>query len=367
MHPEAYAGFGRMLAKSGLDPATPLRILDVGGQDVNGSVHDYFTHPDTVITTLDLQNADIIADARLWQPDRLFDVVIATEVFEHVAEWPLIVLTMHSALDPEGPGVLLVTCASTHRQPHGATGAAAPSRGEHYRNVDPDKLRDALRNHFLHVEVEYQNPPGDAYAWARTADQVSHQISVIIPTIPSRAKMLRRALDSVEAQSLPATAVIVEHDTDREGPAAVRNRAASRVETDWIAFLDDDDYLLPDHLATLARAQADTGADLVWPWFRVEGGGDPFPMFYGRQWDPADPHQIPITFLLRTEAFRAVGGFETVEEGPAHADGNRAGEDWRLTLALSEAGYKFHHVKQRSWVWVHHRANSSGLPSRVRW
>lgn len=197
-----------------------------------------------------------------------------------------------------------------------------------------------------------------------------HEVTVIIPTVSphgGREKMLKKALASVEAQTHPATAVIVEHDTDREGPAVVRNRAIEKVETEWLAFLDDDDYLKPNHLAVLCKAQDESAADVIWPWFNVEGGGDPFPMFRGRQWDPADPHQVPITAMLRTSAVRAVGGFETVPKGETHADGNRAGEDWRLWLALSAAGYRFFHVPDRTWVWRHHGRNSSGLPERIRW
>jgi glycosyltransferase involved in cell wall biosynthesis len=194
---------------------------------------------------------------------------------------------------------------------------------------------------------------------------VAHEITVITPTIgPRSRKMLPRAIESVKSQTLLPIEHLIEEDTEREGPAVVRNRALTKVKTDWIAFLDDDDYLLPEHLETLARAQSDTGADVVWPWFRVEGGGDPFPAFYGRQWNPDDPHQVPITALLRTEAVRAVGGFTTVPPGSKHADGNRAGEDWELWLALSAAGYRFHHVKKRTWVWCHHGRNTSGLPHR---
>lgn len=165
MHPEAHAGFGWALTASGLDPSRPWRVLDVGGQNVNGTAHDHL--PAARITTLDLEAADIIADATTWQPDRLFDVVIATELFEHVPDWPAVLTTMRAALDPDGPGILLATCASTDRRPHGATGAHWPAEGEHYANVDPDDLAVALLARFAVADVRYQWPPGDAYAWGR--------------------------------------------------------------------------------------------------------------------------------------------------------------------------------------------------------
>jgi hypothetical protein len=166
MHPEAYEGFGWAAAKSGLDLRRPWRVLDVGGQNVNGSVHDQFS-PLSSILTLDLENADIVADARTWQPTMLFDVVIATEVFEHVREWRQVIHTMRSALDPEGPGILIATCASTNRPAHGATGAPLPVRGEYYANVEPRNLEHCLHQYFADYSVEYRYPPGDAYMWAR--------------------------------------------------------------------------------------------------------------------------------------------------------------------------------------------------------
>lgn len=163
MHPEAYEGFGWMVREAEVDPTRPLTILDIGGQNVNGSVHEHFTN--ATITTLDLENADIIADARYWEPDDQYDVVIATEVFEHVQDWRMILITMQKALHPGG--VLLATCASTDRPAHGATGAPLPVAGEWYRNVPPQDLADALRLLFKESRVHYRYPPGDAYMWAR--------------------------------------------------------------------------------------------------------------------------------------------------------------------------------------------------------
>ena len=155
-----------MLEDAEVDRHQPgLRVLDLGGQNVNGTVHDWFT--DAVITTLDLENADIIADATDWYPseDQEWDVVIATEVFEHVQHWPAILDTAWAALVPGG--AFITTCASTHRPAHGATGAPAPVLGEWYLNVPPLLLEQELAKRFRTYGVEYRYPPGDAYAWAR--------------------------------------------------------------------------------------------------------------------------------------------------------------------------------------------------------
>lgn len=171
MHAEAYDGFGRMLAASGLDVNHPWYILDVGGADVNGSVRDYF--PQGIFTGLDIEAApgvEIVADAATWQlpeDDYGYDVVIATELAEHAEDWAAIVETMAKALDPEGPMLLITTCASDGRPPHGARGEWGVPEGQWYRNVPPGEMREILERHFREVYVEYQANPGDCYAWAR--------------------------------------------------------------------------------------------------------------------------------------------------------------------------------------------------------
>lgn len=167
MHVEAQEGFAAALLASGLDSEGEWRVLDIGGQDVNGTVHDYFPH--SKITVLDLYDGpgvDIVADACTWEPTSLFDVVISTEVLEHVADWRSILATSAKALDPDGPATLLLTCASTGRPEHGQHGAPGLEPGEYYGNVDPQPLRVELTKHYTISHVTFQHIPGDAYVWA---------------------------------------------------------------------------------------------------------------------------------------------------------------------------------------------------------
>jgi len=195
-------------------------------------------------------------------------------------------------------------------------------------------------------------------------------ISVVIPTIPPRRVMLRRAMDSVSEQILWPQAVIVEPDVGRLGAAATRTLGLDKVNTEWVAFLDDDDEMLPQHLSTLSLLQAATDADMVWSWFRVIGGTDPFPEYRGRTFNLADPHQIPITVLVRTEALREVGGFldpdwaNVANDPGVDSDGNRAGEDFRTWIRLAQAGARFACTPEITWIWNHHQFNTSGLPGR---
>jgi glycosyltransferase involved in cell wall biosynthesis len=188
-------------------------------------------------------------------------------------------------------------------------------------------------------------------------------IAVVIPSIPPRAAMLRRALASVHRQTLQPAEVIVQYDHDREGAPITRSRGLDRVTAPYVAFLDDDDELLPEHLERLAAHLAATGADLVYSWFTVIGGTDPFPHLFGRPFDPANPCQTTITTLARTEAIRDVGGFVSEDFGTDDA-GNRAGEDFQLINRMVSRGYRIEHLPERTWLWHHHASNTSGQPTR---
>jgi glycosyltransferase involved in cell wall biosynthesis len=196
-------------------------------------------------------------------------------------------------------------------------------------------------------------------------------VTAAICAIPDRKDLfLTEAIASVFVQTHPVEAVALSVDIEKVGAAANRDHALSMVQTEWVAFLDDDDWWYPEHIATLCHVANATGADLVHPHYDVIGGEDPFPMFEGRDFDLQDPHQIPVTFMVKTEAIRSVGGFTNAgiirDDDPGQVDptGVRSGEDWRVTLHLAEAGYKFAHTPLHTWAWRHHNSNTSGLPSR---
>ncbi len=168
-------------------------------------------------------------------------------------------------------------------------------------------------------------------------------ITVVIPTHPGRERELDRAVASVQAQTMPAT-ILLELDRDREGAAATRNRGLAKVDTKWVAFLDDDDEMKPSHLRACLLHAGLSGADVVYPWF---DGPDRMGCF-GMPFDPEALRRrnyIPVTVLARTELVQAVGGFED------HPDelGDPC-EDWGLWLKLLDAGATFSHLPLRTWI-----------------
>jgi glycosyltransferase involved in cell wall biosynthesis len=192
-------------------------------------------------------------------------------------------------------------------------------------------------------------------------------VTAVIPTIPPRADMLlRRALPSVLNQTRPVDAVSVAVDTDHAGSALTRNRALAGVRTEWTAFLDDDDEWLPGHITALMEHAERVHADVVYPWFDVPEGFDPFPQFEGATFDPepirSRQNYIPVTALVRTSLAKHVGGFRplntSLEPGASTCD------EWGLWRALLDEGAVFSHLPRRTWLWHWHGANTSGRGDR---
>jgi glycosyltransferase involved in cell wall biosynthesis len=188
--------------------------------------------------------------------------------------------------------------------------------------------------------------------------------TVVITAHTPRVKsgLLQRAINSVLTQTHIPDAIAVAIDHYHQGAAVTRNRALFMANTEWIVFLDSDDILYSNYMFKVFSHQVATGADVVWPWFDVDGAGDPFPMHFNRQWDPEAPHIFPITTLVRRELAVAVGGFP--EDPPVSKI--CAGEDFPFWKKLSAAGAKFSHLPERLWQWNHRPAggNTSGLGSR---
>lgn len=191
------------------------------------------------------------------------------------------------------------------------------------------------------------------------------QITVVIPTHPERGNVhdpttpFGRAVASVYAQTLPADRLAMAVDYDREGAAATRNRALELVETEWVAFLDSDDELYPDHLKRLARYVQLSGVDVAYPGYDCDR--DPVRCF-GIPFDPALLRQrnyIPVTTLCRTEKVREAGGFQ--ERPDEH--GNPC-EDWGLWLAMLDNGCTFGHLPVRTWRWNISEDSTKGRADR---
>lgn len=194
-----------------------------------------------------------------------------------------------------------------------------------------------------------------------------NDIAVITPHIPTREHELVRAVKSVAEQWLKPSEHIILTDHQREGSAAIRNRALLSTFTRWVAFLDDDDEWDWIHLKVLLAAATESGADVIYSGCRVlDSNGVEIPLRdewgrFGREFDPdllRAKAYLPVTSLVRT------GLAKRAQFGPPEHQLDSVYDDWGFYLRLLNLGAVFKHVPEVTWTWHHHGKNTSGQADR---
>jgi glycosyltransferase involved in cell wall biosynthesis len=187
---------------------------------------------------------------------------------------------------------------------------------------------------------------------------MDRDVTVLITGIPPRiGKKLDRAIASAWAQTHQPEALIVNIDWEKRGAGANRNRGLVQAQTTWVAFLDDDDEFQPHHLRRCLDAAEASGADVVVPWFRVQGGSDPFPGNRACGVPASGPMPaFPVTVLARREVARRARfteGLKTIAGG---------GEEYHYFTLLRDREARFEMIPDETWIY-HHGGNTSGLPT----
>lgn len=181
-------------------------------------------------------------------------------------------------------------------------------------------------------------PPIEAAAEAKS-------ISVVIRT-KDRPALLREAIDSVRATGYPAEIVVVndggarvdvhgvqlvEHETSR-GRCEAANAGVRAASSDFVVFLDDDDLMYPEHLATLAAGAPPCYSDAVSAFAHAKM------RIYSRDFDRELlllDNYIPLpTVLIPRADFLDLGGFDPEFD---------LFEDWDFLIRLAQRA-RFTHI-----------------------
>jgi len=117
---------------------------------------------------------------------------------------------------------------------------------------------------------------------------VSNTIAALVVSLPERRDLLTEALQSVWVQTLQPVDTVVGIDPRRLGEVANMNRLIDATDSDWLAFLHDDDIWHPDHLAVCAEYFDD--ADVIVSRFDL----------IGRPWSSIEPWHTDFEDLRRT-------------------------------------------------------------------
>ena len=240
---------------------------------------------------------------------------------------------------------------------------------------------------------EASDSPLSAQLWAIQYAQQSAQalptteplVSVIMRTM-NRPEMLREAVRSVASQTHSSIELLVVNDgeadfsslldeeatgsirtlrnlknTGTHGRAQAANLGLQHANGEFIAFLDDDDWLLPEHISRLLVAlreapsaiAAYSGVDMV----RFEDGHE---IFMHRFNDPFDALRLGYNNFMPIHAvlFRR----QAIERGCALDPQLDMFEDWHFWLQLARLG-AFVHVDDISAKYRSARGSGIGLPS----
>lgn len=165
-------------------------------------------------------------------------------------------------------------------------------------------------------------------------------VSVIIPTF-NRAAMVRRAIESVRAQTFTDWELLVVDDGSTDGTEAIArsfqseglpliylqqagqgqfaalNAGLSKASGTYVAFLDDDDWWLPEKLATqMALLKEQPSLGFVYCAMRIYTDGHEIGKLKP-EWPGEDTYEgllqhnfIPMATLVRRSCIDEVGGFD---------------------------------------------------------
>jgi len=143
-------------------------VLEVGSQDINGSVRKHFKDCDYLGIDLgEAPGVDMVVSINDFPMPNKYDVVISSEMLEHCQDWEKALLTMHQNTKPGG--LFILTCAGPKRQEHGTinhTPQDSKFTLEHYRNISREDFRSVLPADLFEMNfLTLERGDTDLYFW----------------------------------------------------------------------------------------------------------------------------------------------------------------------------------------------------------
>lgn len=143
-------------------------VLEVGSQDINGSVRSYFKNCDYLGIDLgEAKGVDMVVSINDFPMPNKYDVVISSEMLEHCEKWDKALSMMYKNTKPGG--IFILTCAGPNRQEHG-TNKHTPQDSkftlDHYRNISIEDFISVLPlSFFKESSLGTYRGDTDLYFW----------------------------------------------------------------------------------------------------------------------------------------------------------------------------------------------------------
>jgi SAM-dependent methyltransferase len=144
-------------------------VLEVGSQNINGTVRTHFKNCHYIGTDLgEAPGVDVVHDITEGTLNNMqFDVVISSEMLEHCEKWESALINMYHSTKPGG--LFILTCAGPQRQEHG-THSHTPQDSvftlDHYKNISVKMFDSILPGIFFDAhELGYSRGEADLYFW----------------------------------------------------------------------------------------------------------------------------------------------------------------------------------------------------------
>lgn len=212
-------------------------------------------------------------------------------------------------------------------------------------------------------------------------------VAVIIPFY-NGSRWVERAIKSVLAQTVPPDEFVIVNDGSREdeasalerlsevygfvvihkengGQGSARNAGVAVTKSDFVCFLDQDDFYLENHVEVLTEnlPKRDPRLGFVYAdLYIADGDGAVVFMSCVKEHSPSNPKRslfdllradmfvLPSASIISRKAFEAVGGFDPQFMGY---------EDDDLFLRIFRAGYTNYYVDEPVTVWCIHGESTS--------
>lgn len=208
-------------------------------------------------------------------------------------------------------------------------------------------------------------------------------ISILMPVFQPSLAWLKEAVDSVLAQSWQAWELCIAADGtpepsvdeylaalrnseprvriamgERSGIASTLNRAAALATGDYLAFLDQDDFLVARTLEFVVGSLQEERSDLLYSDEDfVDEGGVPERPNFKPGWSPElllRCMYMGHLLVVSRRVFESVGGFRAGFDGA---------QDYDLALRLSEAGAVVRRIPRVLYHWRMHRQSTARGPA----